>query len=215
MELAKREGVHANMQKNEIEMFLKNKGDYVKIDHLTRLIATESLSLDLKKFVSNILAEIYEKKGMYLDAAKMNYNAGLQSATPQEKSKYFKKEAICYVQAGVLERLDSAIERAVSEVREIEKMSVYNELLCVCKKLADEYLKKNRIASAMKIYEKILNMKISPEQQKEIQNKLISIYEKLGKVNAYLSMKNIRDKKPIPTIKENPVKKDYFSELGI
>ena len=63
--------LNKDMSKSEIEKALQNKGDFVRIDHLSRFIK-ENLSLDKKKFVYEMLADIYEKKGMYTSAAKLH-----------------------------------------------------------------------------------------------------------------------------------------------
>ena len=43
-----------DMSKVEIEDFLKGKGEFVQIDHLSRLINGKEVPLDKKKFVYKI-----------------------------------------------------------------------------------------------------------------------------------------------------------------
>lgn len=192
MILAKRDVLRKDMQKSEIEEFLKNKGDYVKIDHLTRFMR-ESLPLETKKFVALILGETYEKNKMNLDAARMYYVSATHSANPLEKAKLFKKEGIAYIKAGQFDKGDDAINRAITDLELKDKVSVQNEVLALYKLLADESYKKNRLAETLKILEKISSMKISEADKADVEKKLLSLYDRLGKVDKYLGLRKKTD----------------------
>ena len=58
------------MRKEEIEQSLENKGDFVRIDHLSRFLK-DNLTMDIKKYVAIKLGELYDKKLMFSEAAKM------------------------------------------------------------------------------------------------------------------------------------------------
>ena len=73
------------MTKTEIEADLAKEGDFVKIDHLNRFLK-EGLPLETKKFSYQKLSEIYEKRGMYNDAAKISENIALTNAENYTKS---------------------------------------------------------------------------------------------------------------------------------
>ena len=74
------------MTKAEIEIELQKKGDYVKIDYLTRLLEEKQLPIDRKKFVWLKLAEIYEQKGMLIEAGKMYNNIAVNSIILNDKT---------------------------------------------------------------------------------------------------------------------------------
>jgi len=209
MLLAKRDVLRKDMQKHEIEEFLKDKGDYVQMDHLTRFMK-ETLPLDTKKFVASILGETYEKRGMNLDAARMYYISATHSANPLEKSKFFKKEGIAYVKAGQFDKGDDALGRALADVKLNEKVVIQKEILAVYKILAEEYLKKSRLSEAIKAFEKIRNINITPEDEKlEIDKKLLSLYERLGRIDQYLSLRKKTDNIKIPERATNATAQRY------
>jgi len=60
--------LNKEMSKAEIEKELKNQGDYVQIDNITRFLK-QGIPLDLKKFVMLKLVEIYERRAMFQAAA--------------------------------------------------------------------------------------------------------------------------------------------------
>ena len=68
--------LNKQMSKLEIEQSLQGMGDFVKMEHLTRLLK-EGLPIDKKKFVYQKLADIYEQKGMITSAAKIHSNIAL------------------------------------------------------------------------------------------------------------------------------------------
>ncbi len=71
--------LNKDMNKNEIEKFLIGKGDFVQIDHLARFLKDKNLPLDKKKFVCLKLAELYEKRNMFREAAKMHGSVAVAS----------------------------------------------------------------------------------------------------------------------------------------
>ena len=176
------------MIKSEIEEELTGKGDFVQIDYLTTFLK-ESLSRDMKKFVFIKLARLYEKTNMLKEAAKNYNNAALISIPFSEKMNYFVKEAELYVQAGDFEKADLARKKAMSEANSIEKNEIYFTIKEFYKKAAEDYEKDLKRAHAARIYEKLLEMKINDIERKEIQERLMGLYDKLGKTKEYLLLK--------------------------
>jgi len=193
--LIKRDALNKGMMKSDIDAFLKDKGDYVKMDHLSRFMK-ESLPVDIRRYVATLLAEIYEKKGMVSDSAKMYEVAAMCSVTFQDKIKYFTKEAIVYIKTGMFERVDDSIMKAASECNSKEKAILQSEIVLAYKKAAQEYETKMQRSHAVKIYEKMLTMTtVSDAEKIQVRDKLIDLYEKLGKVDRYMTLKRIKEGK--------------------
>lgn len=177
------------MTKVEIENFLKGKGDFVQIDHLTRLLTDKMLPIDKRKFVCQKLAELYEKKNMYGEAAKMSNNVSLASTTFTEKMKAHVKEAELYVKAGLFREVDEAVKKAVAEANTVQRNEINNAVKEFYKRQAEIYEKTRKIGNAVKLYEKMLEMNISDSERQEIKGKLMGLYEKLGRVKDYFTIK--------------------------
>lgn len=172
------------MSKTDVENFLKDKGDFVQINYLTRFLK-EQIGLDMKKFVYFKLARIYEKNGMFQDSAKMYENFAINSISFSEKIKYHIKESEIYIKAGLFEKADEAMRKAMSEANSTQRNEIYTAVKNFYKSQAEVYernLKRNR---ATKIYEKLLEMRISDLEKKEIKEKLLELYKKLGRFEKF------------------------------
>ena len=182
--------LHKNMSKSEIEEELKGMGDFIKIDYLTKF-SKETLPIDIKKFIYLKLAEIYEKVSMFESAARSFNDVALISIAFSEKIKYYVKEAELYIKTGHFERVDQAINKARNEANASQKAEIYFVIKEFYKKQAQIYEKEMRRNKASTIYEKLFQMKISEQEKQEIKEKLLDLYEKLGKFKEHSALKNI------------------------
>jgi tetratricopeptide (TPR) repeat protein len=177
------------MSKVEIENFLMGKGDYVQIDHLTRFLADKQVPTDKRKFVHTKLAEIYERRGMFAEAAKMYNNVAIASVVFGEKIKAYTQEAKFYIKAGMFELADEAIKKAMGEANSSERINLQANIKIFYKQQAEIYEKQNRRSNAVKIYEKMLQMRLFEPDRPMIKEKLLGLYEKIGKIKEYLALK--------------------------
>ncbi len=166
--------------KEEIENELKGKGEYVQIDYLTRFIASNPHVL-MKSYALSKLAEIYEKKKMFGNAGKTYESLALISIQNNERVNNFMKAAESYVKDNSFERADIALRKAMSESKESERTMLYVKLKEFYKEQAKKLEEENKRSQAVKLYEKILMMRILDSEKEEIRKKLIGLYEKLGK----------------------------------
>lgn len=176
------------ISKSQIENDIEGKGNFVKIDYLTRFLK-ESSSTDIKKFIFLKLAETYENAGMTKESAKNYGNAGMASITFSDKMKYFVKEAETYIKAGDLELAEKAMRKAMSEANSVEKREIYLTVKDFLKKQAELYEKALKRGNAAKIYEKLLQMKVDEGEKKEFMEKLADLYDKLNRRKEYLALK--------------------------
>jgi len=176
--------------KEEIKEKLKYKGDFVKIDYLTRLLE-EELSNDLKKFVCIKLAEIYEQKMMFSIAAKMYDSVAISCIAFSEKIKYYLKEAELFIEAGRFERVEEIIKNTMTYSNEKTKQEIFFAVKELYKKQAEEYELEGRINKAAKIYEKMLEKSLSDEEKKQIKEKLLKFYDKIGDRTKHFNLKSL------------------------
>lgn len=182
--------LYGNISKSEIEKEIERKGDFVQIDYLTRL-SKEKLPIDIKKFVCLKLAEIYERKFMLNDAAKMFDSIALVSVAFSEKIKNYVKEAELHIRAGDFDRSDESMKKAMNQANTIEKQDIYFTIKDFYKKQAERYEKEMKRAHAARIYEKLLEMNISDFEREDIKKKLLELYEKLGKFEEAKRLKGV------------------------
>ena len=137
--------------------------------------------MDMKKFVFLKLTVLYEKVGMLEEAAKNYDNAAMVSIAFSEKINHYIKEAELYIKADDFEKSDGAMKKAMSQANSTEKNDIYFTIKDFYKRQAEAYEKNLKRTHAAKIYEKLLEMRISDLERKEIKEKLLEIYDKLGK----------------------------------
>ncbi len=170
-----------DMHKPEIESALEGKGDFVKIDYLTRYLKLMP-PIEMRKFAYLKLAQVYIEKGMFIDAAKSFRNAAVNSVSFREKQENFFEEARSYVQAGKFDESDKALRRAMDEANKNEKEIIYTKILEAYKEEALKLEKANKPGGLVSLYEKMLRMKFPEADHEEIKEKLLELYERLGKI---------------------------------
>jgi len=172
----------------EIKKELEGKGDFVQIDELTRLLK-QKIKPDVRKFLHERLAVIYEAKGMFVDAARMHNNVALASIAFAEKKIHHIAEAELYIDAGQFDMADQAMKKAMSDASPSEKAEIFVTIKNYYKRHAQILEFKRRKNHAVKIYEKLLSMDISQVEKREIKEKLMELYENLGMIREYMALK--------------------------
>jgi len=173
-----------DMHKKDVEEVLKDRGDFIQIDYLTNYLKIMP-PLEMRKFASLKLAEIYFRKEMYVDAAKMFKNIGMNCLTFKDKQKYYSKEAKTYVLAGKFEESDKALKRALAEGNSREKKEIYERIVVFYEEIGKKLMNKLKREKASKLYEKLFRMKLNDEEKEEIKERLLDLYDKLGKRKEY------------------------------
>ena len=168
------------MSKSEIEKELQGKGDFIQIDYLSRFL-TQKPPLHEKKFAFMKLIEIYEAKKMFNDVAKIYNNLALLALSSQEKIDSIIKETKAYIQAGHFDEADAVMRRAMDDVPIVKKADIYEDIKRFYRQQGEQYEKENRRNHAVKVYEKLLSMKITDSERNEVKTKLLSLYDQLGK----------------------------------
>ena len=167
--------------KTEIDNFLQDKGDFVKIDYLNRFLKDAS-SIEMRKFAYLKTASIYEKMKMFSEAARSYENAAVSSITFSEKIENYTKACQCFIKVGDFLNSDKALRNAMIEANATQRNEIYLQVKEFYKRQAETYEKEMRRSHAIKIYEKLILMRISDGEKKEIKEKLKDIYRKLGKM---------------------------------
>ncbi len=177
------------MTTSEIDEFIKSKGDFVKIDLLGRLL-NENIPNTTRKFVFLKLGEIYERASMFFDSANSYKKAETLSSSPGEKKNLFIKSSQLFIRAGDFSRADEMIRNAISDANNFEKKDIYDGMKRFCIYTAEMQEKSRKLGDAVKLYEKVSTMELSDSEKRQIKEKLMFLYEKLGKIREYMLLKN-------------------------
>ena len=177
------------MTKSEIERDLQGKGNFVQIDHLNRFLKDHPLNMDTKKFIFLKLASLYEASKLFGETAKAYDNAASISLTFAEKIKHYTKAAESYARLGAFDRIDEAMRKAMSEANSREREDIQATIKMMYKTQATQLESEMKRSHAVKFYEKLLDMRLSDQERRDIREKLSDLYVKLGKLNEYQALK--------------------------
>ena len=118
---------------------------------------------------------------IFNDIAKIYSNLSILALSSQERVDYLIKETKAYIQGGRFDEADSVMRRAMEEVTIVKKADIYEDIKDFYKKQAETFEKESKRNHAIKVYEKLLSMRISDSERNEAKKKLLDLYEKLGK----------------------------------
>jgi tetratricopeptide (TPR) repeat protein len=172
----------------EVKKELEGKGDFVQIDQLTRLLK-EKVRPEVRRFIHQRLGEIYESKGMLIDAARMYNNVAISAMSFVDKKSFHLKEAELYIMAGKFEEVDEALKKAMHDANAPERAEIFITIKEFYRKQAEIFEFNRKKNHAAKIYEKLLAMDISNIEKKELKARLLGLYENLGMIKEYMALK--------------------------
>lgn len=179
--------LNKNMTKVEIERELKNQGDYVKIDNITRFLK-QSPPLDIKKFLYAILIEIYDRRKMFGEAAEICCRLAEIILNHEDKIVCLKKEIEFCIKSGFFDKADTVLRKTLSEMKASDRPKLNLEIREFYKRQAGDYEKEKRRSLAVKTYEKLLTLDVPDYEKKDIEEKLVKLYRELGMVSEYMKM---------------------------
>jgi len=174
--------VYTGITKSEIESIIQKKGDFMQIEYLSDL-SRKALPVHVKKFIYLKLANIYHRKSMFKEEARIFDLLALNSVAFSERVKYYVKETEVFIRTCRFNEADTTMKKALREANSIEKEEIYYSIKDFYKKVADDYVKQLKRNSATKVYEKLLNMRLTDFEKEKIKERLIELYEKLGRFN--------------------------------
>ena len=183
----------SELSKSDVEAQIEGKGEYIQIDHLNKLLG-QKLHRDTKKFVYLKLIEIYQRKNMLNNVAKMYEGIASISIAFSEQIKNHLKATQYYIQAGFFDKADYSMKKALNEANSVERNDINFAIKDFYKRQAEEYEREFKRNHAAKIYEKLLEMNITDEERREIKEKLMELYEKLGRLNEFYAMKRFEER---------------------
>lgn len=175
--------------RREIEESLPKMGDYVKIDYLGQCLK-KNLDFDTKKYVLNNLAKLYEARGMHAEAARLMANAADINATFLSKMNDFSKSMELFIKAGKYDEADIAFTKSLACANtENERFALKIKRKELIKTQAKDYLNKDKRRNAAEAYEKLLSVDLTAMEKQEAQKTLLNLYEKLGMIREFYSLK--------------------------
>ncbi|OGZ86196.1 MAG: hypothetical protein A2463_04955 [Candidatus Staskawiczbacteria bacterium RIFOXYC2_FULL_32_10] len=174
--------------RREVEAKIQGVGDYVKMDYLQSTLK-KNIDFDTRKFVMMTLAGIYEQRGMFNDAAKLVNGSAEINTTFQGKVMDYSRAMALFIKAGSYDESDVAFSKALACCNTTQKNNLRMKRKVMFFEQAKFYVTKDKRTNAMKTYEKIMALDLSPQEREAAQATLTELYEKLGRIREFYAMK--------------------------
>ena len=171
-----------------IEEKISAMGDYVKIGYLNNCLK-RNLDFDSRRFVLTTLSILYEDRKMFADAGKMINFAAEINTTFNGKIHDYLKSVELFVKSGNYDEAELATKKALASAN----LSQKNEIKRRCKEMfktqVKEYLSKDKRKNAVEVYEILLKLDLNESEKLEIREKLLPLYESLGRVREFINLR--------------------------
>lgn len=174
--------------RRDMEARLQKMGDFVKMDYLLSSLK-KHLDFDTRRFVLLKLAELYAARRMFLDAARMMQSAAPINTTNKAKAADFISSGELFIRGGGFDMADSAFDKALACVTDPEKIDIKRKRVSAYKERAEEFLKNDKRQNALIAYERLMGLGLDEHEKREVQGRLLELYNRLGKVREYINLK--------------------------
>lgn len=157
--------------------------DLIKMEYLESVLKTHDIGIEVKKFAFGTLAELYEKRAMFENAAKSMFGKAGYDVTFREKIESYLKAGEFYARAGNIVSAEDMFLRAKREANSEQQPRIVLFRKNILLTIAGELEKKQRMSHATKFYEHLLSLKLDDLEKSLIKNKLVEYYKKVGRFN--------------------------------
>ncbi len=123
---------------------------------------------------------------MFFDASKAYENAAIYCLNEQEKGSYYLKQCEELIKGGFFENVDKALQSIYMNKNSFERMQIYQKIKELYQKQAEFYEQQLKRSNAVRVYEKMLELRLEEKEKTEIKRRLVELYEKLGKKKEYM-----------------------------
>ncbi len=192
--------------KEAIDAKAATMSDFLKMEYFeSSLKQNKEASFEIKKYANTQLANLYEGRSMYLEAArKMNSIADISTTFNEKRLAFLRVLDLC-IKAGSYDRADDAFKKAMACANLKEKEDIKIQMKNWYKVHAAGYEKHLKHGNALKAYEKVYSLELNDNEKQETRQKLMQLYNRLGKIREYNAIKSTQTpaQQPSPTTGKN------------
>lgn len=154
--------------------------DLNKLAYLEIAIKEPKFNYEIKRFLWDETAKLYEQRKMFEKAARAVTNKASMEVSLKDRIESYLRAAELYCKAGKVDSADDIFLKASRECNDLQKAKIALAKKNIYMHVAVELEKSSKKASALKFYEKLIKMHIDPIEKKIVKRKLIEIYKSLG-----------------------------------
>lgn len=178
-----------NLTEEDILLKVKSLSSMLQQEYLENLLQRLNLDPNLKVFSSRKLADLYARRGMYASAARVITQAASISPTFSVKKDLSMEAGMMALKAGDYLLADDSFRHATEEAPQHEKAKIQKEAQDLFLFEAEQLEHRGRVARAIQLYERLLRSDMDLAIIRKIKEKLVILYEKVGKIDDSMNMK--------------------------
>ncbi len=178
-----------NLSEEDIRAKLKTLSPILRQEYLENLLSRLNLDPSIKLLASRELVELYVRRGLYYNAAKIMESAAISFPSLSVKKDIYKQAGILHLKAGNFLNAEDCFKKSLENALEKERPFLRKEFENIFVAEAEFLESKGRKQKACEMYEKILRSDIDEYLKKKISERLLSLYEKLGKLREYFDLR--------------------------
>ncbi len=179
-----------NLSESDVLEKLKTLGPMLQQEYLENLNNRIELEPNLKVLVSKKLAEVYANRGMWSSAARVLTNAALACERFEPKKELHMQAGAVAIKAGDYLLADDNFRGAVEAAAPNEKARVQSDSADLYMAEATALDKSGKMTKAAQVYERILKSAKDNAVKRKITERLMALYEKLGRISDSMRMKS-------------------------
>jgi len=178
------------LTEDDVNEKLRSLSSTLQQEYLENLLKRFVLDQNIKILASKRLADLYARKGLWLNAARIMESAADSSPIFKERKDLYMKTGILYLKALNYLLATDSFKKALEAASPLEKAKLQEEINDLYLVEAEELDKKGKMAKAVQIYERILRTNPDAQKKRKISERLMVLYEKLGKIKDSLEMRD-------------------------
>jgi tetratricopeptide (TPR) repeat protein len=189
----------------------------VKIEYLENCLK-QLIPNDAARYCHIQLADLYAQRLMYGPASKHMDNAADTAVTFKDKTAFYLKEINFLLKMNDFLMIDKAYKKAMlCANNNAEKEALKSHLKKEMMLLAEDYEKRNKRSHAVVLYERLVGMPITNEQEKkDLMARIASLSSKMGRIKEAVRYEQMM-KRPVEAKRdpETDVRRVSFEDLGL
>jgi tetratricopeptide (TPR) repeat protein len=181
-----------NPTEADVRMKLGTLSNELKIEYLENLIKRFSPPVPdtTKIFACRELAELYKAKGWWNNAARALEIAANTASTYREIKELWIEVAKLQIKNDDYLMASDSFKKAIEAAAPSERAKIFELIKQVHFQHAQEYEKARKQSAAVRAYEQTLRLSnLTDSETTQIKTKLMQLYEKLGKVQAAIALR--------------------------
>lgn len=167
--------------KDDVLQQLRAQPSEAKKQEFLENILKKPLNIDVKITALIALADLFIGKKWFGLAARNYCYAGDLANTFREKIDLYFKGAVLYLRSGDYINAEDNFRKVLVLAANKDKESIKQKILLLYLEHANSYEKEKQYTKAIAAYNRILMMNLPLQKANEIREKLVTLYEKIGR----------------------------------